>query len=129
MIPLSVVLDTSGLARAIPGHATFEWYFGFCFGASCTFCFGVCFCLKFGLRIQGHLIDSQLFVFWIVFVFVVMTSHVCKEGVKRDFKNPYNFLLACHQVFERLMCEVEFWEVFLRKEQEFFSCGSLRSTC
>ena len=49
--------------------------------------------------LQGHLISSQLFVFIWGFLFLFDTAN-CKITIR-------------HVEFERLMCEVEFWEVFL----------------
>jgi len=67
------------------------------------------------LFLQEHLISSQLFVFLYSFCFCGdYHKHVCKEGVN-GFKKSWNFLLIAIVKFERLMCEVEFWEVFLPK--------------
>lgn len=51
------------------------------------------------LFLQGHLSGNQLFCFFGVFVF-------------GDSANCTNTI--CQVKFERLMCEVEFWEVFWR---------------
>jgi len=70
------------------------------------------------LFLQGHLISSQLFVFWVVFVFVYGFCRGCVEDLRLDFlKNLESSTLAKTKSFERLMCEVEFWEVFLGKER------------
>ena len=95
----------------------------------CTFC-------SFALRrskscFKGHLFSNQLFCFFGVFVFVVSECepgrlancfNVC-QGVKQGVLEGTLFLLDEQMVnsFERLMCEVEFWEVFLKKELGFLA--------
>jgi hypothetical protein len=55
--------------------------------------------------LQGHLISSQLFVFlW--FLFLCDTAN-CINTIR-------------YVKFERLMCEVEFWEVFFERYKAFF---------
>lgn len=59
------------------------------------------------LFLQGHLISNQRFVFvGAVFVFVGGLS-ICKNTVCT--------IHLAKAKFERLMCEVEFWEVFLKR--------------
>ena len=65
-------------------------------------------CKYLFLFLQGHLSSSQLFVFFVVFVFVMIVSGMReKSSVKISFTG-YNQVL-------RDLCEVEFWEVFFRK--------------
>jgi hypothetical protein len=78
--------------------------------------------------VQGHLLSSQLFVFWIVFVFVypepikepgrarqnvLKTSDLISRMYGKYFCDLKNHRIPyCLSKVERLMCEVEFWEVF-----------------
>ena len=68
------------------------------------------------LFLQGHLFSSQRFVFWIVFVFVVIVSVKCARDV--CFLNFFRWLQS---KVERLMCEVEFWEVFYVRCEVYYS--------
>jgi hypothetical protein len=81
------------------------------------------------LALQGHLISNQLFVFvkflflWLGQKWYVEKNVSCETG----FKKSFNFLQLL-SLFERLMCEVEFWEVFT-KGAKVFKSGAFHATC
>src|SRR5665213_3126828 len=103
MIPRSSGPGTSGLRRVILVRAVCV-YFGVCFGASCLVCFA------------RSPIRQPTFCFLNSFCF-------CGGSVHR--------INTIYQAkFERLMCEVEFWEVFLKGAKRFFRVVYYRnSTC
>ncbi len=77
------------------------------------------------LFLQGHLISSQLFVLK-SFCFCLSKTMRISEVMCKRFKKSLNNLLS-HLVLEveRLMCEVEFWEVFFMECTKVFNVVTL----